>query len=159
MFVFRPVVAAVALCLGVAAAADAQAADTAGVMATIHRFTTALKIKDTTGMLAELDPAMRVTLLRPAPEGGVRVMAMDGAAFVRLAAAPAGPFLDEPIRNPKVTIDADLASVWAEYQVRINGAVSHCGFDAFHLVRKAGAWKLLTVADTFRREGCGGMWP
>ncbi len=159
MPMFRQVVASVALSLCVAAPVRAQTADTAGVMGTLNRFLAALKIKDTTAMLAELDPAMRVTLLRPAAEGGVRVMAMDGPAFVRLAASPTGPFLDEPIRNPKLHIDADLASVWAEYQVRINGAVSHCGFDAFHLVRKAGSWKLLTVADTFRREGCGAMWP
>lgn len=159
MRLFRPLVACAVLSLSLALPAAAQSADTDAVLATIYRFTAALKTKDTTGMLAELDPAMRVTLLRPAPEGGVRVVAMDGPAFVRLAAAPTGPFLDEPIRNPKVTLDADLASVWAEYQVRINGAVSHCGFDAFHLVRKAGAWKILTVADTFRREGCGPIWP
>jgi len=159
MFLFRPILVGIALSLGHGVPASAQSADAAAVLATIHRFTAALKIKDTSGMLAELDPAMRVTLLRPAPEGGVRVMAMDGPSFVRLAANPAGPALDEPIRNPQIHVDADLAAVWAEYQVRINGAVSHCGFDAFHLVRKAGAWKILTVADTFRREGCGPMWP
>ncbi len=159
MSVLRSVAACLALSLMVAAPSQAQVADTAGVMGTLNRFLAALKIKDTTAMLAELDPAMRVTLLRPAPEGGVRVVAMEGAAFVRLAANPSGPFLDEPIRNPKFHFDGDLVAVWAEYQVRINGAVSHCGYDAFHLVQKAGAWKLLTVADTFRREGCGAPWP
>lgn len=153
------VAAALALVWCLPAAASAQAADTAAVMAPIHRFLAAMRVKDTTAMLAELDPAMRVTLLRPAQEGGVRVVAMDGPAFVRLAANPSGPALDEPIRNPRVTIDADLATVWAEYQVRINGQVSHCGHDGFHLVRKGGAWKILTVADTFRREGCGPLWP
>lgn len=67
--------------------------------------------------------------------------------------------LDEPIRNAKVHIDGDLALVWAEYQVRVNGAVSHCGYDAFQLIRRAGSWKILSIADTFRREGCGPMWP
>jgi hypothetical protein len=58
-----------------------------------------------------------------------------------------------------VQIDADLATVWAEYQVRIDGNVSHCGYDAFHLARLAGRWKIINVSDTFRREGCGAAWP
>lgn len=134
----------------------AQQNDTTAVLATLERFTGALRTKDTTGMKAELHDSARVTLLRPAPGGGVRVIALSGAGFIK--AATQGAALDEPIRNARVTIDADLATVWAEYQVRIEGAVSHCGYDAFHLVKVSGAWKILNVSDTFRRQGCGAMW-
>ena len=139
-----------------AVAAHAQQNDTSAVMATLDRFTAALRIKDTTGMKAELHEQARLTLLRPAQGGGVRVVALDGPGFIK--AATAGDALDEPIRNARVTIDADLATVWAEYQVRINGAVSHCGYDAFHLVRAGTTWKILNVSDTFRRQGCGEKW-
>ena len=138
------------------AKANAQLNDTTAVMATLERFVGALRQQDSTAMLAELHEQARVTLLRPAQGGGVRVHVFDGPAFVKLAVA--GRPLDEPIRNARVTIDADLATVWAEYQVRIDGAVSHCGYDAFHLVRSGGAWKILNVSDTFRREGCGEKW-
>ena len=138
------------------ASAGAQQNDTTAVMATLERFTAALRIKDSTGMKAELDDSVRVTLLRPAPGGGARVLVFDGAGFIK--AATQGPALDEPIRNAKVNIDADLATVWAEYQVRIDGAVSHCGYDAFHLVRVGTSWKILNVSDTFRRQGCGEKW-
>lgn len=37
--------------------------------------------------------------------------------------------------------------------------VSHCGYDAFHFVRKAGKWRILNVSDTFRQSGCGEAWP
>jgi hypothetical protein len=43
--------------------------------------------------------------------------------------------------------------------VRIDGNVSHCGYDAFHLARIGGKWKIINVSDTFRREGCGAAWP
>ena len=140
------------------AAASAQRADTAAVLKVLDGFTAALRAKDSLGMRALLHEQARFTLLRPAQGGGVRVMILDAATFPRLTSDPKGPIYDEPIRNPKVTIDGDLATVWAEYQVRIEGKVSHCGYDAFDLVKSAGGWKILNVSDTFRREGCGAMW-
>jgi hypothetical protein len=147
---------AVLVALLAPASAGAQQNDTTAVMATLQRFVDGLRVKDTTAMKAELHPQARLTLLRPAPTGGVQVVVLDGPGFIR-AILP-GPALDEPIRNAKVNIDADLATVWAEYQVRINGAVSHCGYDAFHLVRVGTAWKILNVSDTFRQQGCGEKW-
>ncbi|MCU0646512.1 MAG: nuclear transport factor 2 family protein [Gemmatimonadaceae bacterium] len=136
-------------------------ADSAAVMQTLDRFLVALKAKDSTAMVAEFHPDARFTLLRPPSPGAdsVRVVVLTGPQFARVATSPSGPVLDEPIRRPRLTIDAHLATVWAEYQVRINGGVSHCGYDAFHLVRTSGGWKVLNVADTFRREGCGPIWP
>lgn len=140
-------------------ATPAAGGDTAGVVAALNQLISALKAKDSLGMRAVLHDQARFTLLRPAPEGGVRVAIFDAQTFPRLVSGPNSPSLDEPIRNLRVTIDADLATVWAEYQVRIDGRVSHCGYDAFQLVRQGGAWKILNVSDTFRREGCGPIWP
>ena len=72
---------------------------------------------------------------------------------------PDQPGLDEPIRNPVVHVSGDLASVWAEYQVRRDTTVTHCGFDAFHLARRDGRWKILNISDTYQRTGCGPAWP
>lgn len=133
--------------------------DSAAVVASLERFFDALRAKDTTVMRASVDPAARFTLLRPDPSGGVRVVALSGDQFLASAANPNAPGIDEPIRNVRVLVDGDLASAWAEYQVRRDGQVSHCGYDAFHLIRKQGTWRILNVSDTFRREGCGTMWP
>jgi ketosteroid isomerase-like protein len=145
--------------LGIAPATLHAQADSAAVVGAIERFFDALRAKDTTVMRASVDSAARFTLLRPDPAGGVRVVVLTGEQFLRNASNPNSPPLDEPIRNARVLIDGDLASVWAEYQVRRDGQVSHCGHDAFHMVRRQGAWKILNVSDTFRRDGCGGMWP
>ncbi|MEO8448582.1 MAG: hypothetical protein ABI647_02255 [Gemmatimonadota bacterium] len=59
------------------------------------------------------------------------------------------------IRNPIVQVDGDLATVWAEYQLRIEGKVSHCGYDGFHLFRSGGKWRILHMSARLRREGCG----
>ena len=148
------------------AAAAAQsalesAAPTTGhaeVLATIDSFLAGLRTKDTMLMARHVDTLARMTLLRPGPAGS-RVMLLTAAQFMRAVSRPEQPALDEPIRNPVVHVDGDLASVWAEYQVRIDGKVSHCGFDAFHLARLGGQWKILNVSDTFRRTDCGEPWP
>jgi len=128
------------------------------VLATIQSFMDAMKAKDTAGMKLGLDSLTRFTLLRPGPDG-TRVMVLRGADFIRAATQPGGPTYDEPFRKPVVHIDGDLATVWAEYQVRLEGKVSHCGYDAFQLARLDGRWKILNVSDTFHREGCGAPWP
>jgi hypothetical protein len=141
-----------------AAGSAAPMAAHAEVLATIDSFLAGLRTKDTMLMARHVDTLARMTLLRPGAAGS-RVMLLTAAQFMRAVSRPEQPALDEPIRNPVVQVDGDLASVWAEYQVRIDGKVSHCGFDAFHLARLGGQWKILNVSDTFRRTGCGDPWP
>ena len=138
--------------------AAAQSPAEKEVLASVRAFLDAMKAKDTAGMKLALDPVTRFTLLRPSPNG-TRVMTLTGADFVRVVTQPDGPTYDEPLRKPVVHIDGDLATVWAEYQVRLKGEVSHCGYDSFQLARLDGRWKLLNVSDTFRTEGCGAPWP
>ena len=132
-------------------------ADRDAVLGVLNSFTAALLKKDSVGMASQLDSVTRFTLLRPSPSG-TRVWVVSGAQFISLTTKPDGPAYDEPIRNPVVHIDGDLATVWAEYQVVLSGAVSHCGYDSFQLARLNGTWKIINVSDTFRREGCGALW-
>lgn len=157
---FAASIVVLALAAGTAPVRAQAAPDTsrAQVLATIDSFLVGLRTKDTALMARKVDSLSRFTLLRPGP-GGTRVMLLPAAEFMRVVSRPEQPALDEPIRNPVVQVDGDLATVWAEYQVRIDGKVSHCGFDAFHLARLAGQWKILNVSDTFRRTGCGDPWP
>jgi hypothetical protein len=156
---FRPLATALVL-LGVTLATPAGAQTARdSVLSAIDGFLEGMRAKDSTQMRQFVDPVARMTLLRPAAGGGVRVMLLSADDFLRVATAPDQAPLDEPIRNPVVQIDGDLASVWAEYQVRRDGRVTHCGYDAFHLVRQQGRWRILNVSDTYRTTGCGPIWP
>lgn len=146
------------LIVAIAASPAYAQSDRDAVLSTIQTFLRGLRTGDTTLMNAQLDSVTRITLLRPSANG-TRVVVMSGAEFIAAVTRPGQPPIDEPIRNPVVTVDGDLATVWAEYQVRVNGQVSHCGYDAFHLARLGGRWKIVNVSDTFRREGCGAPWP
>jgi hypothetical protein len=151
------VLATSVLASAVPVAAHAQS-ERANVLAAVDGFLRGMRTKDTVLMMQHIDTLTRMTLLRPGPNG-VRVVVLRGADFVKVASNPNQPPLDEPIRNPVVQIDADLASVWAEYQVRRDGKVTHCGYDSFQLARLGGKWKILNVTDTFRQTGCGDPWP
>ena len=68
--------------------------------------------------------------------------------------APAGDVWNERIYDPEVRIDAGVAQVWAYYTFHRNGTFSHCGIDAFMLVKVGDAWKITQVADTRRTANC-----
>ena len=61
----------------------------------------------------------------------------------------------ERMWNPEVRIDGDLATLWAPYDLHYGGEFSHCGIDAFQLVRgEDRRWRIVSVAYTRRTTGC-----
>ncbi|MCZ8353439.1 MAG: nuclear transport factor 2 family protein [Cyclobacteriaceae bacterium] len=62
--------------------------------------------------------------------------------------------LSEEIWNIKVNIDGGLAQAWCDYAFYVGKKFSHCGADAFHLVKENGQWKIFQLADTRRRSNC-----
>ena len=75
----------------------------------------------------------------------------DFADFVSKQAKGAA---DERIIYDAIKIDGPLAMVWAPYKFFFNGKFSHCGVDAFQLVRINNEWKIQYLIDTRRRAGC-----
>jgi len=130
----------------------------AEVMTAVNEFMRGLKTSDLSLLNARIDSTTRFTLVRPGPDGS-RVIVLSGADFVKVATRPDQPPIDEPIRNPVVQIDGDVATVWVEFQVRQAGKVSHCGHDAFHLARVGGQWRIINLIDSYQPTGCGDLWP
>jgi hypothetical protein len=50
--------------------------------------------------------------------------------------------MQERIWNPEVRIHGEIATVWAPYDFWIDGKFSHCGIDAFDLIKTEDGWKL-----------------
>jgi hypothetical protein len=53
-----------------------------------------------------------------------------------------------------VRVDDNMAVAWVPYSFYVNDRFSHCGVDAFQLVRTADGWKILNLTDTRRVKGC-----
>lgn len=62
--------------------------------------------------------------------------------------------MDERIWSYDIRIDGLLAMAWTEYTFFLNGALSHCGTNAFELFRTVEGWKISHITDTRNTEGC-----
>lgn len=106
--------------------------------------------------MRKVDSAM----VRPLFHAKARLITVDSTAridesvegFIRSVGRPRTEVFDEQLSNIRVQIDGSLASVWADYKFFRGTTLSHCGVDHFLLVKEAGAWKILELADTRRRD-------
>lgn len=56
--------------------------------------------------------------------------------------------------NYNIKIDGALAQVWCDYAFYLEDQFSHCGVDAFQLVKVNSDWKIFVLSDTRRKKGC-----
>lgn len=77
----------------------------------------------------------------------------DVEQFVQvIESSPTTPL--ERMWNPKVRVDGPIASIWTEYDFHWDQEFSHCGVDAFHLVRTSDGWRIAQITYTGRQTGC-----
>ena len=86
-------------------------------------------------------------------EGKSAIRIFTGEAFSKNFAENRGP-IKEDMYAPEIKVDGDLASVWGRYVFFVNGKISHCGVNAFHLVRTDAGWKIATASSTMDPQGC-----
>jgi hypothetical protein len=48
--------------------------------------------------------------------------------------------------SPEVRVNGPLAMVWYPYDLYLDGKWSHCGVDAFTLIKHEGRWRIATMA-------------
>jgi hypothetical protein len=92
----------------------------------------------------------------------VSVRTQDGALVVRSTTHQA--YLDglarrqadvlERMWDPEVRIHGPIATLWTRYDFYRNGAFSHCGVDAFDLVRTESGWKISGGIYTVETADC-----
>ncbi len=98
----------------------------------------ALHLPTATTVAVRLDGESRYPTIRTVPQ----LLESIGEVTVPMA---------ERIWDPEVRVAGDIASVWAPYDFYIDGSFSHCGHDAFQLVRLDGTWRLAAVTYTVAR--------
>ncbi len=135
--------AGAAACFG-----QAQAGEKA-VLAVVQRFFDAMASHDAA--------AARAIIL---PEGRYFSVRDDGMA----AGASLAEFADrlpsrkeqltERMFQPEVRVRGPLATVWTAYDFHRDGKFSHCGVDAFTLVRTKEGWKISSLVYTVEPSGC-----
>ncbi len=134
-------------------AAQAVPSDTAAVLATVHQVFDAMRTRDSASLRAAFAPDTRMISARV--RNGTPLIENDTPEeFIQAVGKPSPAMWDERIYHPEVRIDGRLATVWAEYDFFLGDKFSHCGVDTFILANGADGWKVVSLADTRRQEGC-----
>ena len=129
-----------------AAAVQTSGDDERAVLATVSTLFDAIATRDTALLRAALLPDARV--LPVEARGGETEYGWGTAAeFARTLSSP-GPALLERMWDAEVRVSGSLATVWTPYDFYVDGTFSHCGIDAFQLVRTKGGWRIATVTYT-----------
>ena len=131
------------------AVASAQPAGHADVVDAVQRLFDGMAAADTAALRAALHPKAQLFVV--GSDGGVQAM-------------PAGPWIHsfatarerivERMWDAKVEVRGDVATLWAPYDLTVDGAFSHCGIDAVQLARTPGGWKPFVVSFTMVATGC-----
>jgi hypothetical protein len=130
--------------------AAAQTGEAAKVMEPIARLFDGMRAHDSTLVRSAFASGAR--LVSKDREGGLRYLAAE--QFAHAVGTATGEPWDEPIYDPQVMIDGDVAVVWARYDFLRGQTWSHCGIDAFMLAKTAEGWKITQLADTRQTKGC-----
>lgn len=145
---------ALIISLVAADAAHAQAApDREAILGVVRRLFDGMRAGDSAAVRAVFHPrAAFIGALER--EGTASVKFEDPEGFIKAVGSPHEQVWDERTRNEVVHQDGTLASVWMDYSFYLGDKFSHCGVDAFLLAREGADWKIVTLADTRRRQGC-----
>jgi len=60
----------------------------------------------------------------------------------------------ETMTAPEVKIHGAIAVLWAKYEFFVDGKFSHCGVDAFSLIKTPEGWKIAAIVYTVEKTGC-----
>ena len=141
------ILAAVALAATLASTPAEEA-----VLATVQGFFDTLSTKDIDRARELLVPEGRFFSVRIV-DGEKIVRSSTNEEFLENLGKAEGEWL-ERMWHPEVRIRGDLATVWTPYDFYLDGEFSHCGFDAFNLMKIDDRWKITGGSYTVEREGC-----
>jgi hypothetical protein len=134
-------------------AAFAQNDETA-VTQTVNRLFEGMKKTDTAMIRSAFSSSPILQTIVKSKEGKTLVESEFLDSFLVAIGKPHAEVYDERIVFDVVKIDGELAMVWAPYKFYLGDKFSHCGVDAFQLVKIDAEWKIQYLIDTRRRQGC-----
>ena len=122
------------------------------VVATVNEFFRAMTARDTAA-LARVQFADGILYAAPMQGDSVAIRRGTFEGFAQQLAGTRDTYV-ERMWEPTVLMHGPLAVVWAPYDFHRNKTFSHCGVDAFTLLRSPTGWKIATVSYTTEATGC-----
>jgi hypothetical protein len=124
----------------------------ASVIAAVEVFFETLTTGDRSAAEAVLLPEGLFHAVRQSPDGWALGQRTHQAHLEALGTGP-----DEWVERmwePTVLVHERIAVLWTPYDFHVNGEFSHCGVDAFSLVKLDDTWKIAGVMYTTEPSDC-----
>jgi hypothetical protein len=136
--------------IGLITGAQAPAGEREAVLRTVQAFFDTMTARDVDGARKVLQPQGRFHAMRRKDgKPDIRAFANE-EYFADLQAAKST--MQERIWNPDVRIHGLIATVTAPYDFWIDGKLSHCGVDAFDLIKTEDGWKIAGGVYTVEQQ-------
>lgn len=149
----RSLVVTILLTLASYSGALAQTPDRTQIMAVVHRLFDGMRRGDSAMIRSTLHAdALLATAVVRLGKAGIERDTVE--SWLRAVATQHDSVWDERLSNEIVHQDGTLAVVWANYHFYVGTRLNHCGVDVFTLAKAGEEWKILTIADTRRRQPC-----
>lgn len=124
------------------------------VIAVIEKLFDGMRAGDSTVMRLTLHPEAHLQSSFTNKAGNPVLKNGSAEDWIKAVGTPHEEIYDEKIWSYHVQIDDNLAAVWTEYTFFLGEQLSHCGVNAFHLVKTIEGWKITHITDTRRRQNC-----
>lgn len=129
--------------------------DRDAALAVAHAALEAINREDMTAFAELMIPeAVMVSVLGDDGEGGYRVRTRNEARSLPME----GDVVERGF-DPVVRVAGGVALVWLPYDLYVDDEWSHCGVDAFTLVRTADGWRIAAIAYTIQQPPACGRHP
>ena len=135
-----------------AQAPSPTAASHDSIIAVVEQFFAAMEARDTATVRRLFLPNARLARLEHLPDSSAMGSSSIEEFLRQLPGARAR--LRERMWDPQVLEHKGLAVLWAPYDFRLDDRFSHCGVDAFTLLRTRDGWRIADVAYTVEPTGC-----
>jgi hypothetical protein len=122
-------------------------ADREAILATVQVLFDALGERDTGLLTAILHPDILMHSVERSA-GGERSASTSTLAGMVARLEADGPRMTERMWDAEVRISGDLAMVWTPYDFYVGEDLSHCGADAFILMREGSDWQITALSWT-----------
>lgn len=121
------------------------------IRAVIQKLWDSMGAHDGAAIQATMTPDARLAL---ANDKGIVLNVNREEFAARFEKSPADRKMLERTWGEKVFIRGRIATVWAEYDVHVNGKFTHCGIDSFLLLNGPDGWRIFSIVSTMEPTGC-----
>lgn len=130
-----------------------KADDSKDALAVINKLWEAMTAHKPADIVALHTAEAQLVAVMKNKEGKTLIRTMKAEDFSKNFAEKKAEILED-MYAPKTEVSGDFAQVWGRYVFFVNGKISHCGVNAFHLVRTDAGWRIAGAASTMEPQGC-----